>query len=50
MHGPGNESPEIPNGAGSLLWAKASGIDTLEIFTYTDPFPESLSVFKVQAP
>jgi hypothetical protein len=50
MHGPGIESPEIPNGAGSLLWVKASGIHTLEIFTYADPFPETLSVFKLQPP
>jgi hypothetical protein len=50
MQGPGIESPEIPYGAGSLLWVKASGIHTLEIFAYADPFPETLSVFKLQAP
>ncbi|HVT18563.1 MAG TPA: hypothetical protein VHQ90_20590 [Thermoanaerobaculia bacterium] len=50
MHGQEIESPEIPNGAGSLLWVKASGIHILEIFTYTSAFPEALSAFKLQGP
>ena len=49
MRGPQVESPEIPNGAGSLLWVKASGFHTLEIFTYTNPFPQTLGVFKLRA-
>jgi len=50
MNGPTIESPEIPNGAGSLLWVNQSGVHTLEIFSYTDPFPETLVAFSLRRP
>jgi len=50
LRGPHIASPEIPNGAGSLLWVNAAGMHTLEIFSYTDPFPEALGVFKLDEP
>ncbi len=46
-YGPVIESAEIPNGAGSLLWAHESGIHKLEVFTYTDPVPEGLRQFQI---
>jgi len=45
MRGPFIESPEIANGAGSLLWVHESGVHTLEVFAYVDPFPEQLQEF-----
>jgi len=42
MRGHFIESPEIPNGAGSLLWVHESGVHTLEVFAYADPFLEQL--------
>src|SRR5262245_3435533 len=49
LEGPFVESPRIENGAGSLLWPKSNGIHTLEIFTYTDPFPEDLTEFELRS-
>lgn len=50
LSGPEIESPQIPHGAGSLLWPHESGIHTLEVFTYVDPFPDDLQVFRLRQP
>mgnify|MGYP003452217025 CR=1 FL=1 len=48
MRGPAIASPQIPDGAGALLWPDASGVHMLEIYTYNDPFPGVLEEFSLQ--
>jgi len=47
LRGPEIASPDIENGAGSLLWPGDDGVHTLEVFTYTHPLPEALSSFEL---
>jgi hypothetical protein len=47
MRGPEIASPELPNGAGSLLWPSESGVHTLEVYTYSDELPEDLLEFSL---
>jgi hypothetical protein len=48
MRGPEIVSPDLRDGAGSLLWPDSSGVHELEVYTYTEAFPEDLREFSLQ--
>jgi hypothetical protein len=48
--GPEIISPDLPNGAGSVLFVSDGVPDVLEVFTYGDEFPNELSDFSLADP
>lgn len=48
--GPEIVSPQLPNGAGSVLFVSDGVPDVLEVFTYGDEFPDELSEFSLAEP
>ena len=48
--GPEISGPELPDGAGSVLYVTDGIPDVLEIFTYGKPFPEELVDFELSGP
>ena len=47
--GPQITAPSLPNGGGSLLFHSDGVVSFLEVYTYTDPLPEDLAGYRLNA-
>jgi len=49
IDGPSIDSPKLEGGGGCILWCAEGRVDTLELFTTGDTFPEHLEEFELKA-